>query len=1394
MASISGPSSLTIDSIPAKYTASGFSNPETIVWNADSKTIAVGFSADGNVLTIDSISNVSGTITITAKQGGTTATKTVSVSKKSIAVTSFSAPSSATTYVGTYVNVSYSYSPANATDGTTITASGGNSSIATCTVSTGNRTVSFRGVSEGSTTYTFSNSSGLSFSVTVTVKPSSVDPVRYVTSISASPSTLYLNAREAGTVRVTVSPSNADNLDVSYLKLSAQNGNLIITKGARSGATTIYTVEAKSTYTGGQRIEFSAYGSRPSADVSTTVYVELPPVSVREVSWSGVFDDMLVLGETDYAHVQAVPLKADNPSLSISVVSGADKVSTQITERSDHTYSVKIAGLKLGSVTLRATAQDGSGATADYTFEVVESKDYCTDIGFAMSKNLQWGQYVDGIDVYVRGYRRVMVSAAGMPVVAKDRSVTGSVTKGSQYITLTYYSRDASPALSGMADNFWLNTLEKGTGELTFVANDEKHFTKAYTVHIGDPLAEYDHTVYTRITGYVSEEFGSTNVFLSKGLDRAGGAYKVHSGCAGSIVIPGCYFVNDDDSSQSGVNAIPPVSKPWVLEGTPRIRGTPTEEGLWYVYVENQEGVVSQAIIDIGSRGTFTKTIKFDANVPSGKTLKGTLPKDMVAKKTNNSYTFVIPESDISVDGYIFIGWREYKDNTVCVVYNEGNNFPIYGENVTKTLYAEWFPVPEGATGKGTEEEPFHWTVKAENINITIPNVGDYPIRYRDFRHTDMPAGVKFVANGRKYDPDYSITLNSGLMKIEGTAKSGVRKHKFEQRGVRNYTVYFALTILHENMPDDDEDDGAMFTVTFDGNGGISDLDSCSELYGRSIVLPGASRKGYELDGWYTSSTSGKSVGLSGERYVIQESVILYAHWSVQTGVSSVCYLRSSHNGLKSRIDIPVVESISDTVTSSLTTLPTIIYGVENTYVIDLGNSRKFSVNITRVVPPDYSDTSTDPADWSNGKWLREFFRFIDFWQNFGRDVDTGRNTGGMRFHFEPISAAKEMYPVIDKNVFISGQISVSYPKPHQMRLNLPLQVASMDIKSTGIPTEKVTYSSTVFGMKPFTEYFVSGGLVTIANTPQDWSKYAKGSVMLRWSGSDGNVYYPGDVARLESGMVLTAEWGNPITKVFEDDGFFDIPSGATRVLVYLVGGGGAGASSMAAFWVGGAGGAGRTKSVSLSVKPGQTLSWTIGKGGKPNGVSTSADNFQTNGGDGSESIVYLDGFKILSAEGGKGGRRFASGYRWSGTATGLGGNGWGSGGSTYIPTEDDIADDPYSTSNTKGGDGNVEAPNTSDNAGKGQYGGITIETAYNEEEAYVGGAGGGASGLNVSTVYGTYASKGGDGGYLGSKDTDRIEPGDGIYGGGGGSGPGGRGGDHLGGSGGDGLIVFFVY
>lgn len=57
------------------------------------------------------------------------------------------------------------------------------------------------------------------------------------------------------------------------------------------------------------------------------------------------------------------------------------------------------------------------------------------------------------------------------------------------------------------------------------------------------------------------------------------------------------------------------------------------------------------------------------------------------------------------------------------------------------------------------------------------------------------------------------------------------------------------------------------------------------------------------------------------------------------------------------RFGLPTVTSVMTTIKSDITTVSTIMFGAENNYAIDLGNSKTYQLSFTRVNPMEIDDT-----------------------------------------------------------------------------------------------------------------------------------------------------------------------------------------------------------------------------------------------------------------------------------------------------------------------------------------------------------------------------------------------------------------------------------------------------
>lgn len=494
-------------------------------------------------------------------------------------------------------------------------------------------------------------------------------------------------------------------------------------------------------------------------------------------------------------------------------------------------------------------------------------------------------------------------------------------------------------------------------------------------------------------------------------------------------------------------------------------------------------------------------------------------------------------------------------------------------------------------------------------------------------------------------------------------------------------------------------------------------------------------------------------------------------------------------------IDLPIITKISDSMSVTLTEYSTMVYGYKENFCMDIGNSERLSVSVTRVNPMPYNDASEDPNDWSNGVWCAWVKNQLDFWQNFGRDPDNNERTGGFKFEFYSLDTT--LCPDFEYNVFLAGNIQKKYGVG-KVTLEFPLQISRMNGASGGSSGNQVTLTldpdnSEIGDVQTVT---VQRGILREApEMPTSWDyAYQMGLMFDGWStvrGASTPQYTVGDGTRYAwtENTTLYAVWSYPrYIRVWDTRGSEEsitIPEGVSTAVIIAVGAGGCGGAcygEAAGIMPGGAGGAGQFVSTNISVSPNQVFTCSLGRGGYLT-RTTSGDVDKHSG---SATVVYRDGVAVVTAQPGDNG----ADSQYDGTSS------WtiGAGGSRYFAGGQSVQSLSENAS-----DGSTEERN-GEPVGLVGLGGSpwTREVGIGSYMVY-GAGGGGASALNHvfmvnSTRYpasGTYRSIGGCGReYVDSSREDM----NGTYGGGGSGGP--RFGTNyitMGGDGGDGFAVILL-
>lgn len=146
--------------------------------------------------------------------------------------------------------------------------------------------------------------------------------------------------------------------------------------------------------------------------------------------------------------------------------------------------------------------------------------------------------------------------------------------------------------------------------------------------------------------------------------------------------------------------------------------------------------------------------------------------------------------------------------------------------------------------------------------------------------------------------------------------------------------------------------------------------------------------------------------------------------------------LSVSDNSIKP-INVSVVPSISDSITSTVSVTPIVTYDAENSFAYDTSATETISFSFKRVNPDsvDNDDKSTDK--WDNAKWMCELVKYINRWQ---------AKTDGVLLDYS--SSLSQFFPSIADNAYVRS-ISFTRPVglPDTITGSVSLQVGSMTCK-----------------------------------------------------------------------------------------------------------------------------------------------------------------------------------------------------------------------------------------------------------------------------------------------------------------------------------------------------------
>ena len=197
----------------------------------------------------------------------------------------------------------------------------------------------------------------------VTVNLTALSAGTPVTSVSISGST-SVNMGSTITLTATTGPTNATDRGVTW---SITSGGSYATISSQSSTSTGGTCVLKGVSEGSVTIKATANdGSGKSA--TKTITVKDPTVYVTSISISG--SSTIDIGDTATFTATTSPSSATDRHVTWTITSGSSRVSIMSETDTSTGGRIVLEGLSEGSVTIKATANDGSGKSATKTITI----------------------------------------------------------------------------------------------------------------------------------------------------------------------------------------------------------------------------------------------------------------------------------------------------------------------------------------------------------------------------------------------------------------------------------------------------------------------------------------------------------------------------------------------------------------------------------------------------------------------------------------------------------------------------------------------------------------------------------------------------------------------------------------------------------------------------------------------------------------------------------------------------------------------------------------------------------------------------------------------------------------------------------------------------------------
>ncbi|QHK17668.1 hypothetical protein JS82_05930 [Methanomassiliicoccaceae archaeon DOK] len=568
----------------------------------------------------------------------------------------------------------------------------------------------------------------------------------------------------------TVDPSDADNPDVTWSITSGSNRATISSQDGDS---------CRINLTGEGSVTVRATADDGGGAYDTHTITVTQPQPVTNISITGPTE--VNIGSSITLTATTTPSSADNRYVNWTVTSGSSRV-TYDTDDTSTGGTITLIGQSAGSVTVRATADDGSGVSATYSITVNDP-----DVTYRINYNLQggsWSQSDQSYTTEASSYRFTIHSAEptrdgyefmGWATNSSTSNISYSPSSG-----VTLYSSD--PVL-----DLW--AVWEALDEYTLILNAN-----------GGTLSSNVITEY---------ESGSAHTFNLSGYVPTWGD-RVFVGWAESANATSATVISGGSYSTSTLSS--------------------TLYAVW----------------------NTTYTVTYDTNGGTN------TPSPQTYATTQSSHSFTVQSSSMVRDGYEFVGWGLTANDT-AVTYQTGNTVNLTRAEPTITLYAVWAKVFtlqfDAGDGTGAPDTMTSTSTIDESHAFIIPD--DVPtLSGHEF------AGWKVSGDSTSYQPGEPITV-TGTTVLEAVWNE-----------VNTITLHYEAGEGATNVPEDQiatevNTDTHEFTVT--------------------STVP--VREGYHFDGW--STTSGGAVEYTaGEFITVTGSDTLYAVWTAYT------YITLQYNGL----------------------------------------------------------------------------------------------------------------------------------------------------------------------------------------------------------------------------------------------------------------------------------------------------------------------------------------------------------------------------------------------------------------------------------------------------------------------------------------------------------------